>query len=143
MPPHHGTRSRRRGDADPSGSAWATYALAGGLELFAGIGRTVRFPDPQERFFALRRMGTDWVGNPGLRSTRNTEADIGFTFRNSRLTLRPTVFDSRLADFVVVRNQPRLAGAPPPVNAAARSYGNVEARIRGMRSFQKRQRPRD
>lgn len=128
---YHGTRARRRGDAHPSGSVWASYALGGGVELFAGIGRTVRFPDPQERFFALKRMGTDWVGNPGLRSTRNTETDMGLTLRRSRLSLRPTLFHSRLADFVLVRNQPRMMATPMVNNAAARSYGNVEATIYG------------
>lgn len=128
---YHGTRARRRGDAHPSGSVWLSYALGNGLELFAGAGRTIRFPDPQERFFALQRMGTDWVGNPALRSTRNTETDLGLTFHRRRLTIRPTLFHSRLHDFVLVLNQPNSIAVPSVMNPAARSYGNVEATIYG------------
>jgi hypothetical protein len=28
------------------------------------VGHTARVAEANERFFALRRMGTDWVGNP-------------------------------------------------------------------------------
>lgn len=128
---YQNTRSRSRRDTQPSANVTATYALPGGLELFAGAGHTTRTPDPQERYFALRRNGADWVGNPDLRVTRNTESDAGIHFRHGRFTLRPTVFYSRLTDFVVVNNQPKRNAVPMLMNSAARSFANLDARMYG------------
>jgi iron complex outermembrane receptor protein len=118
-------------DTNPSASFQIAYRLPSGFEVFAGAGRTARVPDPQERYFALRRMGTDWVGNPDLQPVRNTEADLGVAFRSRRVYIRPTVFYSRLADFIAVHNAPRLNMAPGIMNPTARSYGNVNARMYG------------
>jgi iron complex outermembrane recepter protein len=101
------------------------------VELFAGAGSTVRIPDPVERYIASQRMGSDFVGNPGLRPTRNTEADAGLTWRTRRFLIRPTVFYSYLADFVTVHNQARLVPAGPMANLMARSFANVDARSYG------------
>ncbi|MFB3829354.1 MAG: TonB-dependent receptor domain-containing protein [Bryobacteraceae bacterium] len=128
---YNGTRARSRHDADPSASVWASYDLGRGLEMFSGIGRTVRLPDPQERFFALKRSGSDWVGNPNLPSSRNTEADVGLNLRRERFTLRPTLFYSRLADYIVLHNQTRLNAVAGVMNPFARSYQNVDARMYG------------
>ena len=43
----------------PGGAAWATHA---------------RVPEASERYLALRRMGTDWVGQPGTSSRAATPA---------------------------------------------------------------------
>ena len=87
---YKGTRSREARDANPSGSVSLSWSPAGWAEVFAGAARTARLPDPQERYFALRRSGFDWVGNPELRPTRNTEADLGANVRRRRFTSRPT-----------------------------------------------------
>lgn len=128
---YKGTRSREARDANPSGSLSLSWSPAGWAELFAGAARTARLPDPQERYFALRRPGFDWVGNPELQPTRNTEADLGVNVRHRRFTLRPTVFYSRLTDFVIVHNQPLVNRAPAVLNAASRSYTNTAARVYG------------
>ena len=128
---YKGTRSLSQTNMNPSGNVWLAYSLRKDLEIFAGLGRTVRLPDPQERYFALQRMGTDWVGNPNLRPVRNTEVDLGLSYRIRRFSLRPTLFYSRLADYITVHNQPRINTVPSVMNAAARSYENVQARIYG------------
>jgi iron complex outermembrane receptor protein len=128
---YKGNRSREARDANPSGSLSLSWSPAGWAELFAGAARTARLPDPQERYFALRRSGFDWVGNPELRPTRNSEADLGANLRLRRFTLRPTLFYSRLTDFVAVHNQPVVYRMPSVMNAAARSYTNIPARIYG------------
>ncbi len=118
-------------DTNPSGNARVGYGLTGDLELFAGAGATVRIPDAQERFYQHRRMGSDWVGNPTLRPSRNTEANLGLNLRRRNFYVKPLVFYSRLGDFVVVHNQARVAARPGVMNTMARSYANVDARIYG------------
>jgi len=125
------TRSRSATDTSPSGSLWLAYALPGGFEIFSGVGRTVRLPDPQERYFALKRMGSDWVGNPNLRPARNTEVDAGINYRGHRFSLRPTLFYSLLTDFIAVHGQLKVNPTPLVMNAAARSFENTQARIYG------------
>jgi iron complex outermembrane receptor protein len=124
------TRSRATSDLMPSGSVRAAYS-AGPLELFAGAGSTARVPDPVERYVASARMGSDFVGDPNLRPTRNTETDAGLTWRAPWLLIRVTAFYSRLGDFVTVHNQARLTPGGAMANLVARSFANVDARSYG------------
>jgi len=128
---YKGTRNLSRTDTNPSASAWLAYSLGKGFELFSGLGHTVRLPDPQERFFALKRMGSDWVGNPNLQPTQNTEVDLGINYRNRRFSLKPTVFYSHLENYLTVHNQARVNSVPSVMNASARSYENVQAKLYG------------
>lgn len=128
---YKGTRSRDHSDTAPSGNVWIGYALPHGVELFLGAGSNVRMPDPQERYFALKRMGSDWVGNPLLQPVRNSEADAGFSYRGRHFTIKPTVFYSRLTNYITVHKQVRLAALPYVTNPAARSFENVNARMYG------------
>jgi iron complex outermembrane receptor protein len=125
------TASKTASDLNPSATLWATYALPKGLELFGGAGSTVRVPDPQERYFALKRMGSDWVGNPNLVPARNNEADAGIHVRTGRFSLRPTLFYSRLDNFIALYSQSLRHPTMGIMNTAARSYGNVDARVYG------------
>ena len=78
---YHSTRSLSMSDVFPSGHLQLTYAIATGLDLGLGIGHTVRIPDARERYFALKRAGTDWVGNPDLDVSRNSGANASLSFR--------------------------------------------------------------
>jgi iron complex outermembrane receptor protein len=118
-------------DTYPSANARLSWTLPHGLEVFSAIGHSVRLPDAQERYFSLRRTGADWVGNPALKPVSNTEADAGLVVRIKRFQLRPTLFYSRLANYITVHNQPLLNPMPGIMNAAARSYENVPARMWG------------
>jgi iron complex outermembrane receptor protein len=124
------TRSTGTYDLMPSASLWAAYTR-GRFDFFAGAGHTARIPDPVERYMSFARMGSDWVGNPELRPTRNTEADAGLTVRTRWFLLRPTVFYSYLADFVTVQNQARLVPGMGMAGTMARSFANVDARSYG------------
>ncbi len=124
------TRSTSATDLMPSASLWAGYTR-GSVEFFLGAGHTARIPDPMERYVSFQRMGSDWVGNPGLRPTRNTETDAGVTWRTGRFLLRPTAFYSYLADFVTVQNQARQMPVAGIANTMARSFANVDARSYG------------
>ena len=128
---YKGETNRSHTDWAPSANVRMVYMAPAGFQFFAGVGHTARVPDPQERYFALKRSGSDWVGDPGLRPTRNNEVDLGINYRNGRFGVRPTVFYSRLTDFIVVYNQPRIHMAPDVMNTAARSYTNTDARMYG------------
>jgi iron complex outermembrane receptor protein len=128
---YKGTRSLEAVDVEPSANATVAYNLTSRVEVFFGAGRSVRVPDPQERYFGLRRMGNDWVGNPELKPVRNTEADLGLIYRRRRLILRPTLFYSNLDGYITVHNQARMNMVPGIMNAVARSYANVPAIVRG------------
>ena len=124
------TAPRSRRDTLPSGSLRLAYDFRS-FELFGGIGHVPRFPDPQERYFGLKRMGTDWVGNPDLDPSRNTEIDLGVSVRTNRFVLRPTLFYSSLSDYILVHNQKKVIQVAGIMNSLARSYAGVDGRLYG------------
>lgn len=128
---YHNTRSTSATDANPSGNVRLTWLLPRGVELFAGVGSTVRLPDPEERYYAAKKAGSDWVGNPTLAPTRNDEADLGMNVRSRRFTLRPTLFYSRLSDYVAIIQQSKVNSTMGIMNSSARSYEGVDARMYG------------
>jgi len=128
---YQNSRSTKSVDLLPSGFISATWGLAGLVEVQAGLGHSARLPDPQELFFALKRMGSDWVGNPALKPTRMTGLETGARFRQGALTAAITAYYQFLTDYITVYSQPRRNPVPGIMNTAARSYGNVPARIWG------------
>lgn len=129
---YKGTARTTRTDVFPSARAGLAWNPAGGVRVTAGVGSTVRVPEPTERFFALARMGTDWVGNPDLDPTRNTGVDLGVSLARAGATLAATVWAARVDGFVAVHDQPRRQAVPGVMNTRARSYANIDARLRGV-----------
>ncbi len=125
------TRSTSKTDTYPSGNIQLFYELQKGTELFVGLGHSVRVPDAQERYFALRRMGTDWVGNPELKPSRNTELDLGIKHSTDKALIKATAFYSFVQDYITVHNQDRINPVPGVNNLRARSYENVDAQFFG------------
>ncbi len=128
---YNNTRARGASDNFGGGNARVHLMLSRNLSLFAGVGSTARIPDPQERYFALQRMAQDWVGNPALSPSRNTESDFGLTVRSGRVTARALIFYSDLTDYIVLRRQIRRSSEPGVPNNISQSYANVDARIYG------------
>jgi iron complex outermembrane receptor protein len=123
------TRSTSKTDTYPSGNVQLFYELQKGTELFVGLGHSVRVPDAQERYFALRRMGTDWVGNPELKPSKNTELDLGIKHSTDKALIKATAFYSYVQDYITVHNQSKVNNVVP--NNNARSYENVDAQFFG------------
>jgi iron complex outermembrane receptor protein len=123
------TRSTSKTDTYPSGNVQLFYELQKGTELFVGLGHSVRVPDAQERYFALRRMGTDWVGNPELKPSKNTELDLGIKHSINKALIKATAFYSFVQDYITVHNQSKVNNVVP--NNNARSYENVDAQFFG------------
>lgn len=90
-----------------AGNLRLTYAASDATEVFVGLGYGNRLPDPQERFFALQRMGTtampDYVGNPTLKPTKNSQGDLGLKVKTDSILVRINGFYSRLEDYIVTR----------------------------------------
>jgi iron complex outermembrane receptor protein len=128
------TRSTSKTDTYPSGNVQLFYELQKGTELFVGLGHSVRVPDAQERYFALIRpamVGSDWVGNPELKPSRNTELDLGIKHSTDKTLIKATAFYSYVQDYITVHNQSKVNNVPGVMNSRARSYENVNAQFFG------------
>ncbi len=137
---YHSTRSTSKTDTFPSGNVQLSYTLGNGLELFAGIGHSVRVSDQQERYIALQRMcnpptniNCAWVGNPKLKPSKNTELDVGLKYQGPKGYARATLFYSHVDDYIYVYKQnvvnPNMMN---PNGAQAYSYTNIDARFFGF-----------
>jgi iron complex outermembrane receptor protein len=125
------TRSTSATDTFPSGKVRLTYGAGGGVEVSTGIGHIVRVAEASEKYFALKRKGIDWVGNPELDPSRNTGFDVAASFDRPGLYLGASVFVNRIENFITIHDQPRIHHVPGIMNRKARSYVNVDAALRG------------
>ena len=128
---YHTTRSVEADDVFPSGHVRLTYFASTRVELGFGVGHTVRVPDARERYFALKRSGADWVGNPDLAPSRNTGLDASISYRSGAFLLKGNAYYNDVHDFINVFDQPKINTVPGVMNVKARSYENVDARIYG------------
>ena len=106
----------------------ATFADASDAH---GLGIRVIRVDARERYFALSRMGTDWVGNPSLKPSRNTGVEGKASFRRKSLLLEATLYYDHIADYITVVPQARVNPSPGVMNTGARTYRNVTGKIHG------------
>lgn len=129
---YHGASETSRADVIPSGRAKLTVQVSPDVELAATVGHTARVAEANERFFALRRMGTDFVGNPSLAPARNSGADVSLSLTRPRVALAVNGYVNAIHDYVAVYSARRQAMVPGVMNAAARSFANVDARLLGF-----------
>jgi iron complex outermembrane receptor protein len=128
---YNSTRSTSTSDVLPSGNIRLSYQSPLGFEVSGGIGHTSKIPEPQERYFALRRMGSDWVGNPTLSPSQNTGVDGAFSFRHHGLFFGSSVYFNRVKDYITIDGQQKVNMVSGVMNSLARSYQNVAARLYG------------
>jgi len=81
-------------------------------------------PDAQERYF----VRSDWVGNPELKPSKNTELDLGIKYSTDRTLIKATAFYSFVQDYITVHRQGKVHSPPGP---DVRSYENVDAQFFG------------
>jgi iron complex outermembrane receptor protein len=129
---YHGSTTTSRTDVLPAGRVKVTHRATTGVQLAAGLGHNARVAEGNERFFALRRMGTDWVGNPDLAPSRNTGFDGSITLDGKGRSLSVNAFVNRVDGYIAVYMAPRVAMVPGVMNTSARSYTNVDALLRGL-----------
>ncbi len=128
---YNSTRSTSYSDSFPSGFARLVYKAAEGLEISGGAGSTVQVAEPNELYYAVRRTGYDWVGNPALAPSRNNALDAAVSYRRSGFYAGLNLFASRVNGFVALHEQPRVNLAAGVTNMSARSYANVDATLLG------------
>ena len=128
---YHGVRDTSRADSDPSLSVRVTHDFHGGLSLGASVARTTRAPDARERYFGLRRMGSDWVGNPATDPPRSTAAEASLTWSGGAGVLTAAAWSDWVDDYITLYSAPRVNMVPGVMNVAAQSYANVEAQLIG------------
>ena len=126
-----GDRSLSARDRLPSGKLRVAWRPRDRFELSVSLGHTARVPEPSERYFSLRKMDSDWLGDPGLRPSRNSGGEAKVAWRGSRATLRGSVFASRIDDFITVREADRNHDLPSVANSRARIWANVDATLVG------------
>jgi iron complex outermembrane receptor protein len=126
-----GDRSLSARDRLPSGKLRVAWRPRDRLQLSLAVGHTARVPEPSERYFSLRRMGTDWVGDPSLQPSRNTGVDLAVAWRGTRASLRASVFASRIDDFITVRQAERQREVAGVTSSLARAWANVDATLLG------------
>ncbi len=112
-------------DSYVTGNLVVRYKFNKRNSVYIGFGHTVRVPDPEERYIALKKPMTkpDWVGNPNLDPTKNNEIDAGFEYYWSLLGLKGNVFYSDLTDYIYLT---KISGTK-----MAMSYQNIDAHIYG------------
>lgn len=105
-----------------------TYVPFTGLEVFTGLARGTRTPDPAELYIdvpappmAMPPMNVTWRGNPNLKPTRNHEVDIGARYSPGRYYVSGSVFYSDLREYV------NFYQASPTL----KSYQNIHASMWG------------
>lgn len=128
---YNGTRSTSYSSVLPSGHVRLVYLVSDGMEVSGGVGSNARVAEPSELYYALKRTGNDWVGNPDLSPSRNTAVDLAFSFRRSGFYAGVSLFGGRVTDFIAIHEQPRVNMAPGIMNTTARSYANVDATLIG------------
>ncbi len=132
---YHGVRYTSRSDLEPSFSARVEHRIADSLSLAFSASRTTRAPDPRERYFALRRMGSDWVGNPGLDQPRATSGELGLTWTGGGGVISATAWVDSVDGYITLYDQPRVNAVPGIMSPTAQSYANVDA-VLGGSSFE-------
>lgn len=104
-----------------SGNLVFKYNINRKDNVYLGFGRTVRVPDPEERFIALGGMAP-WYGNPNLKPTKNNESDVGFEyFPTNNIGIKANLFYSFLQDFIYLYKQ-----------GTETTYQNINAAIYGF-----------
>ena len=132
---YHNTRKLNAEEIYPSGNVQIFYEPGKNLRIFGKLGHAFRSPDPQERFFALNRMGMmenrygDWVGNPNLKGTKNTEIDAGIEYKGGNFNIKASLFYSILTDFITVHRVSAVNSTG--IGNKAKTYTNVNANIYG------------
>ena len=129
---YHGTRATERTDVLPAARLRYNWRPRPTLRLTLTAGHAARQPEPNERYFALRRAGTDWVGNPGLRPSRNTGADLNAHLEGARVRADVALFVNAITDFISVAARDRGEVVAGVVNTRARTYANVDATLAGL-----------
>jgi iron complex outermembrane recepter protein len=91
------TDNNAKSDVFPSGFLFAKYFLTEEIDLFGGVGHSVRTPTGVERYL---QGNATFYGNPDLKPTHNTEGDLGIEINTEKLEFRAKGFYSWLVNYI-------------------------------------------
>ncbi len=131
---YHRTQATSRDDVLPAAKVRLSWADRG-WHLSAGVGHTARVAEANERYFALQRMGSDWVGQPGLGPARHTGLEVTASWSGGGASLGAQAHAGRVDGYIAVYDQPRVQMLPGVMNTVARSYANVDATLTGAEAW--------
>ncbi len=122
-----GTDTNKRNDVLPSAYVMGSKEFENNWSLYGGLGFATRTPDAQERYMNLDRpmMNPDWVGNPDLDPTHNTEIQFGTRWADEKSSFSASVFHAWLDDYIYLH---RFTNGM----RQATSYANIDARLYGF-----------
>jgi iron complex outermembrane receptor protein len=129
---YHDVVGTSRSDVEPSLSLQVIHDAGANLSINGGVSRTVRSPDPRERYFGLRRKGADWVGNPVLDPPAATRAELGLAWNAGGGMFAATVWADSVDGYITMCDQQKVNDVPGVMNTKAQSYANVDATLRGF-----------
>lgn len=129
---YHGVRTTSRTDTEPSLSLRLVHQLSNSVALSGSLASSVRSPDARERYFALKRMGTDWVGNPELDPPRSNGGALALTWSGGSGSLTASTWADRVQDYITQYGQNRVYDVPGVMSPQAQSYANVDATLVGL-----------
>ncbi|WP_165937627.1 TonB-dependent receptor domain-containing protein [Antarcticimicrobium sediminis] len=101
------------------GLARLEYALSGETTLFAGLSRSVRTADANERAMAR----SNWVGNPDIAPEKHYQLDFGVETTRDNWSMNASVYADHVEDFIL-RDAFSVAGVT--------TYRNVTAQLAGV-----------
>jgi iron complex outermembrane receptor protein len=107
-----------------AGNLRLTWTPVAEVDLYTGIARGTRTPDPEELYVERTGMRV-WRGNPRLRATANYEVDLGAKYATSRYYVDASFFYSYLNDFI------NLTDKPLPMDMKLMTYENIDATMWG------------
>ena len=105
--------------------------LRPGLELTAGVSRSVRTADATERYLASNGnpASARWIGNPGIRPERHHQIDLTLTRTAASWRTGLEIFYDRVGDYILRDRAHGQSGIL--LSDSASIYRNVEADLTG------------
>lgn len=119
-----------------SGALTLTLPMSSRWSLSGGVGSVVRTADANERFSdrspsKRAQVGAEFLGDPGIRPERSTQADLWVDARYTRWAGSLNLFWQRIDDAITIEETdlPRRSAMSAPT---VFRYVNGDARYRGM-----------
>lgn len=111
------------------------YLLTDSTQLFMELGHSVRLPDPHELYLQYEQPQAPgntlaWVGNPNLRSVKNTSLDLGYISRMQYFQVELKGFYSFINDLIYLEMLDPGSFEASPLGTI-RSFSNIDARLYG------------
>ncbi|WP_242523112.1 TonB-dependent copper receptor [Thiocystis minor] len=128
---YYGRAAEDRAEHNLGGFLRYARDLRPGLELTAGLSRSVRTADATEAYVASNGnpASARWIGNPGIRPERHHQIDLTLTRTATTWRTGLEVFYDRVSDYILRDRAHGQSGILLSDNASI--YRNVEAELAG------------